>query len=137
MRGGCLHLIRLRNLQDAQLHNATLVEMSENMSWALAQMVALSPTKLLPTMERCRVKSLYILGESHFHQGLILRPEMVVQEELAIQCRLYLDSGHKLPQMGFDAPSAAFHPSEWKPRAQQAQQARRDLRATLRLTDSA
>lgn len=72
---GTLHLIRLRNYEDAQLHSATLSEMGENVSRMLVQLVALTPKQLYPNTPRTTVQSMYFLGETHFGQGFQLRPK--------------------------------------------------------------
>lgn len=75
---------------------------------------------------------MYMLGETHFGQGLQLRPKSSYQEETAIQCQLYLKQAWKLPRMGFSAPSAVCTPSEWSKRSKAATRAMREVRAHKR-----
>lgn len=125
---GQLHLIRLRNFSDIQLHNVSLREMGENLSMLFQQLMALTPTQLMPPVPRCRVHSLYILGATTWAHGFQLRPRTPFQEETTIQIQLYLQSGRKMPNLGFDQPTCSFLPTSWQQRQKIARQAMKEVR---------
>eukprot|EP00438_Fugacium_kawagutii_P030559 Skav216836 [mRNA] locus=scaffold1340:175677:177086:+ [translate_table: standard] len=127
--GGELHLIRLRSWEDVQLQQVTLQEVADNVSMFFSQLQALCPTKLWPeNMSRCHVKSLYLLGDQGFLHGFSLRPRTVYQSETVLQTQLWLQSGRKMPNLGFDLPSKAVSPSEWPVRLRIAKRAMTSVR---------
>lgn len=125
---GRLHLLRLRNQADLHLHNATLREMGENTAMLFSHLVALTTTELFPCGTRGRVKSLYLLGEGHFSQGFLLRPQSQYQEEVVIQVQLYLQSNRAMPDLGFNLPSEAYPETCWKTRLRDTQLAMKEVR---------
>lgn len=133
---GRMHLIRVRNYDDVLLHHATLREMAENVSLLLSQLPKLTTTKLMPFAPRSRVRSLYMLGASHFSQGYQLRPRTEFQEETTITCVLYLQKGKVLPDMGFQQPSSSFSPTLWDTRKSLAAKSMKEVRAACQVSPS-
>lgn len=125
---GNLELVRLPNLQAAQIHGATLPEMANNVSLLFTQLKALVPSELFPPLNRTRVKSLYLLGHNQFSQGLQQRPRMAYQVAIITTTKLFLSS-QKLPDFGFAGAEQHFDISDWNLRAQMAKSAVAQVRS--------
>eukprot|EP00435_Cladocopium_sp_Y103_P016701 s2818_g4.t1 len=71
---GAFYPVFLKTFTDAKLHHTTMTEQSEQARYIFGQVTDLVPERLFPDTPRGQVKSLYMLGETCFTPGLLLRP---------------------------------------------------------------
>lgn len=121
------HLVHPGSESDLQTFGATLVEMSTTASRLTEQVRKLLPGSLSPSVERGRVKSMYILGESQYCQGFMTRPSYDLQETVLSACEGYVRNNREFPKLIFENPREQLRIEDslwiWNDRCKRARKA--------------
>eukprot|EP00435_Cladocopium_sp_Y103_P029715 s341_g7.t1 len=134
---GSYHPVFIHTYADALLHATTMTEQSEQARYIFAHVNDLIPERLLPDIPRGQVKSLYLMGDTYFTTGLMLRPYFAKQREVMCMVRNFLAGSRKVIDMGFRKTAQwqrDFQKADWQwnRRISEAQAARRCVRQARR-----
>eukprot|EP00435_Cladocopium_sp_Y103_P074510 s590_g49.t1 len=91
----------LSTYADAKFHHTTMAEQADMARIIFGQVTDLIPERLFPDIRRGQVKSLYMMGETHFAGGLELRPAIPRQDVTMQTIKQYLTSDRALVDFHF------------------------------------
>lgn len=86
---------------DATFHHTSMAEQADMARILFGQVTDLIPERLFPDTRRGQVKSLYMMGESHFAGGLELRPAIPRQDVTMQTVKQFLASDRQLVDFHF------------------------------------
>eukprot|EP00435_Cladocopium_sp_Y103_P048853 s1750_g14.t1 len=121
----------------AKLHHTTMTEQSEQARYIFGHVTDLVPERLFPDTPRGQVRSLYMLGETCFTTGLLLRPAFPRQGEVVELVKRCLTNNRMLLDLDFSGvrqwqTDRDKHSWPWNKRLQFAADFRRRVRRVRR-----